>query len=112
MQHKILEKYPDANVNIYAIWFDMFPGDARDKWKPTLLSDNRVMHFWDEGRIAGQWFAKNVRGRDGISWDIYFLYGPDANWQTIPSPLISSGSTVIGKRRQLERDILPLLDSK
>ncbi len=75
------------------------------------MTDPRVIHLWDEEKIAGQWFAENMEGYEGIVWDIYYLYGPEAEWTHIPQPLISSGFTVLGQREELQTHLLPLLEN-
>ena len=61
--------------------------------KFTSMPDVRVLHFWDGERVIGQWIAQKIDGYDGISWDSYYLFGPEATWKTVPSPLVSSGRT-------------------
>ena len=56
------------------------------------------------------WFASEVDGYEGLSWDMYYLYGPDAIWETVPAPLVSSGGTIYDEREKLEKQILTLLD--
>ena len=77
------------------------------------MTDARVTHLWDGQRIVGRWFAQQEEYRrqviGPIAWDIYFLYGPEADWDLIPSPLIDSGYTIIGKSRDLMKNILPFL---
>ena len=73
------------------------------------MPDPRVMHFWDGELQTGQWFAKNVDGYDGVAWDIYYLFGPDAVWESIPSPFVGSGQTIYAERQQLLEQIGPML---
>ena len=87
----------------------MLAGDAREEWNGTTMPDPRVIHFWDGELKIGQWFAKNVDGYNGVAWDVYYLYGPDAAWETIPSPIMSSGQTIYAERQQLQRQISTLL---
>jgi len=114
VQKELLEKYPSSNLRVYAIWFSMLPIDARSNWRWTgnVLSDRRVSHFWDENKIVGRWFAKQENPADanpGIEWDAYFLYGPDAQWEAKPEPLISGGGTVRDQFDELRRKLAPLL---
>ena len=88
----------------------MLGGDAREEWNGTTMPDPRVMHFWDGETVVGQWFAKKVDGYQGIAWDVYYLYGPDATWQTGPSPLIASGGTIYGERQALQMQMSTLLE--
>ena len=87
----------------------MLWGDARAEWDGTTMPDPRVMHFWDGDTQIGQWFAKQVDGYEGVAWDVYYLYGPDATWNSIPSPLISSGGTIYSEHKQLETQVQTLL---
>ena len=88
----------------------MLWSDSREMWNGTTMPDNRVIHFWDGERAIGQWFAEQVDGYNGISWDTYYLYGPDAIWESIPSPLVSSGGTIYDKRAELEMQVSTLLE--
>ena len=74
------------------------------------MPDHRVMHFWDGEAQVGQWFAERVEGYRGISWDTYYLYGPDATWKSIPSHLVGSGGTIYAKRAALKMQISTLLE--
>ena len=64
----------------------------------ALLPDSRVIHYWDQTRISGSFFKKNIAHdvSSNIAWDIFFLYGPDAVWDEIPAPLVDKGRTIIG----------------
>ena len=87
----------------------MLWSDAREMWNGTTMPDARVIHFWDGDRKVGQWFAGHVDGYEGIAWDTYYLYGPDAVWETIPLPLAGSGGTIYGERETLEMQTRRLL---
>ena len=88
----------------------MLGGDSRDDWNGRNMPDRRVLHFWDGEYLAGQWFARQVDGYNGIAWDVYYLYGPDATWETVPSDLIGSGGTIYGSRQQLQAQLLRLME--
>jgi hypothetical protein len=51
-----------------------------------------------------------VDGYEGIAWDIYYLYGPDATWESVPSPLVGEGGTIYGERVTLKMKLSTLLD--
>ncbi len=112
MQRDILEKHPTSKLKTYTVWFNMLFGDNRARWQSGAMPDPRVTHLWDENYAASEWFTTNVFGQSGRTYDVYFLYGPDATWDsasTPPTGLISSGGTVLGKRNELEAGLLPLL---
>ncbi len=50
--------------------------------------------------------------RRRITWDAYFLYGPEARWDQEPGPLVSrsSASSVIAAAGQLQVAVQPLLE--
>lgn len=108
VQNNLLEENPDADLRVYAVWFNMYPGDHRSQWPRELLDDPRVIHFWDEGKLLGRFYARQL-GVEGILWDAYVLYDGKATWADTPSAHVGWGRTVIGARRKLEREIRPLL---
>lgn len=88
--------------------------DARARWSWTggVLNDPRTVHFWDEKKIVGRWFAQQGNPEDsdnGIVWDAYYLYGPDAQWDSKPEPVIGSGATVRSGADELKNQLVPLL---
>ena len=109
MQNELLDQYTSQKLRIYAVWLPMLATDARDKWNGTTMPDPRVMHFWDGETEIGQWFAEQVERYRGISWDAYHLYGPDATWEDVPSPLIGSGGTIYAERETLRTQLNALL---
>jgi hypothetical protein len=110
VQTQLLKDYPSGQISVYAVWLQMYPGVSREKWDATLMPDGRVKHFWDGELDAARWFAKEVDGYDGVSWDMYYLYGPEAVWKTVPSPLIGSGGTIYREREVLRTEVSTLLD--
>lgn len=68
------------------MWIDILQSD--DKYSAYLRStefdDPRVSYYWDRYKRTGaEW--QEVIDIDNVAWDIYFLYGPDASWQDLPS---------------------------
>lgn len=95
---------------MYAVWLPMLAGDTREEWDGNTMPDPRVLHFWDGETQVGQCFAEQVEGYRGVSWDVYYLYGPDAKWETVPSPLVGSGGTIFDKRDALKMQVDFLLE--
>ena len=110
MQNQVLALNPATKLRVYAIWLPMLGGDARNKWNGTTMPDPRVIHFWDGETEIGQWFAGQVDGYPGIAWDVYYLYGPDATWEDVPAPLVSSGNTIYAERDALKAQVVGLLE--
>jgi hypothetical protein len=114
VQNELLEKHPTAGLQVYVVWFSMIATDARAAWRWTgnVMSDSRVVHFWDDQKVVGRWFAQQETPAQidaGIVWDTYFLYGPEAEWVAKPEPLISSGATVLDEYDTLDKNLRPLL---
>jgi len=110
VQNQLLAKNPSTQFRVYAVWLPMLAGDARERWNGTTMPDARVTHFWDGNLQVGEWFAKQVDGFDGVAWDVYYLYGPDATWETVLSPLVGSGSTIYSERETLAMQVSTLLE--
>jgi hypothetical protein len=96
-------------LRVYAVWVPMLGGDSRDDWDGRTMPDPRVLHFWDGEYLMGKWFAKQVDGYEGVSWDMYYLYGPDSVWETVPSPLVDSGGAIYRERERLRTQVSTLL---
>lgn len=105
VQEEILDKFPALNLLVYAIWYEMYPGDSPRAFPSAqkLMPDPRVHHFWDQPKATGRWFKANVpsdyKGR--IMWDAYYLYGPAVTWNTTPGPPVSWGRTILETRKEL-----------
>ena len=112
MQREILERYETPGLRVYAVWLP-FVGATRQgaDVSQRVLSDARVIHYWDGAATTSDWFAGNVDNSAAPSWDVYYLYGTEARWAEIPGPLTSSGGTVIGRSSELKEAITPLLQA-
>lgn len=112
MQKEILKKNGASNLRVYAVWLPFLGGtqQAADVSR-RVLPDPRAVQFWDGAAATSDWFAENVEDSAAPAWDVYYLYGPDAQWRDVPAPLISSGGTVIGRSPELKKAIIPLLQA-
>jgi hypothetical protein len=106
----ILKRYPELPLRVYAVWYEMYPGDSPDDF-PTarlLMPDKRVTHWWDPSKDVGRWFTQvaptNLKGE--IQWDAFYLYGEEAKWGAEPpSQLLTWGRTILRDRRKLAERI-------
>jgi hypothetical protein len=108
VQQEIMNKNANADLRVYAVWFNMLYGDSRQGWDGARLLDPRVTHLWDEQKTVGNWFGANVTRQYGTTWDFFAVYGPDATDLARPT---SMGGTIIGRSGQLRSSIEPLLRS-
>lgn len=113
MHKDILKANPSPNLRVYAVWFSMIPTDARSRWGWTggILDDPRVVHYWDENKKVGRFFANKDADTDDpdVVWDAYYLYGSEAQWLTKPEPLVSTGATILDEFDGLKNGLTPLL---
>jgi hypothetical protein len=120
-ERDLLEALPHADVRVYAIWFAMYPGDARAKWPGALMTDARVIHFWDEERVSGTRYlsplpallgrraAGTLQPTADALWDAFFVYPPGTTWQD-PVPLPASwGYPIMVTRDALVQNVEGLL---
>ena len=114
VQERLLDRYDDPSLKVYAVWFSMVRGDKRSAFNPRLLTDPRVTHLWDEEKIVGRWFGENfeLEGCDNeVLWDAFFVFGPDAVWMNKPGPLENCGFPIFKERRTLHDCVKGLLGS-
>jgi len=98
---EILEKNPNAQVSVYAVWVPQF-GAQRGDLDTSLFHDPRVRVYWDPtGAVAGQ-----VVGQSD-AYDVYALYDGDAElrWDTS----VASGGPVIADSDRIEDELEKLL---
>ena len=110
MQREILEESGTSNLRVYAVWLPFLGGTPQAAGvAQRVLSDPRVVHYWDGAEATSDWFAENVEHGAGPAWDVYYLYEPDAQWMDVPGPLTSSGGTIIGRSSELKEEITRML---
>jgi hypothetical protein len=102
----VLTRYPNLPIEVYAVWYEMYPGDSSDDFPVAqkLMPDRRVTHWWDPSKDVGRWFTHvvptNLKGE--IQWDAFYLYGKDAVWdEGDPAPLLAWGRTILNDRKKL-----------
>ena len=106
MQKNILEGNPEAQIKVYAVWFNVLARDRRSGWSDAHFGDERVAEFWDADRLFGSWYWKHLPGHGRtIAWDLYALYSPEARWADAPSHLVNWGRTVYSERDQLAAEV-------
>jgi hypothetical protein len=110
VQRQILQTEPSADLRVYAVWVPFLAGDqGAANIAQRVISDRRATQYWDGSALTSNWFARNVDHSSSPSWDVYYLYGPDAGWTRIPGPLVDSGSTIIGRSSELEHAVTSLV---
>ena len=112
IQEYVMKRNPKLNLRVYAVWFEMYPGDSPKAFPKarTFLPDPRVNHYWDQPKDVGRWFVKALPSdfKGEIQWDAFYLYGEDSLWDDQPSSLLVWGRTILGSRKKLRDEITRL----
>ena len=95
----------------------MYPGDARAKWPSTILTDPRVVHYWDEPRVLGTAYLSNLpkildrRAEATLPptadamWDSFYVYGRGDRWHDpLPMP-VTWGYPIMVTREHLVHEL-------
>lgn len=97
----------NARLRVYAIWFNMYPNDSRQRWPDQLLTDPRVRHYWDAQRAVGRLYlqllpaiwakraAETVLPDADAVWDAFLVYPPGAQWTDQPPDVVRWGAPIL-----------------
>ncbi len=91
MSENVLAKIPSTDLAVHVVWTPVLPTDNEEEATQAyhLVPDQRTMFYWDGAQDLGLSYGRTIelpRGRQ-LAWDIYFVYGPDAEWnETVPLP--------------------------
>jgi hypothetical protein len=112
IQEYVMKRNPKLNLRVYAVWFEMYPGDSPQAFPKarTFLPDSRVNHYWDQPKDVGRWFVKALPSdyKGEIQWDAFYLYDKDSVWDDEPSSLLVWGRTILENRQKLRDEITRL----
>ena len=110
MQDDVLAKYPDRDVAVTVVWFNMVRTDARDRWPRDEIVDRRARHVWDAGKLVGTALAgrEELASWRPVAYDVWLLYPAGTTWDvTAPVPE-ARGRTIIKTRAALDAAIRAL----
>ena len=111
-----------ASLAVYAVWFNMYPGDSRAAWPPRALADARVTQFWDEPRRVGMMFLSQLptildrrapgtlQPFDDAMWDAFFVFTARDHWNEAPPPPVTWGYPIMVTHETLASELHRLLN--
>jgi hypothetical protein len=110
VQEEILERHPDADLSVYVVWLPVLATDERFQVADVLV-DPRATHFWDGRRLVSDALA-GVAGvpPDGLLWDAFLVFAPDAAWADAPPTPLARGAPVVSELQPLEAALEPYFD--
>ena len=106
----MLAKYPDRDVAVTVVWFNMVRTDARDRWPRDEIVDARARHVWDAAKLVGTALAsrEELASWRPVAYDVWLLYPAGTTWDvTAPVPA-ARGRTIIKTRAALDAAIRAL----
>ena len=83
---KTLKRVTDNRVRAYIVWLPVFGGDFKGEARRLSNSfrDKRVTYFLDPDSSTGKQWERVLQTQRLIAWDVYLLYGADAQWEDEP----------------------------
>ncbi len=100
----MLAKYPDRDVAVTVVWFNMVRTDARDRWPRNEIVDRRARHVWDAGKLVGTALAGRPELAEWrpVAWDVWLLYPAGTTWDVAAPVPAARGRTIIKTRAALD----------
>jgi hypothetical protein len=85
---KTLKSLPDDRLRAYIVWLPIFGGDFEGEARNLSRSfpDKRVSYFLDPESLTGHLWERVLRTEREIAWDVYLLYGAEAQWSPTQEP--------------------------
>src|SRR5580693_9144469 len=82
----VLKNVPDNRIRAYFVWLPVFGGDFRGESRKLskAVPDPRVTFFSDPGSLTGSLWLQVLQTGTETAWDVYMLYGADAEWEQKP----------------------------
>lgn len=85
----MLGQVKDPDLRVYAVWASVLKSDFEIAVGRATrrLPDERVSHYWDaQGELVKAYAPVLKLGGDQTAWDVYYVYGRDAEWKDGPPP--------------------------
>jgi hypothetical protein len=82
----VLEKNPEAPLDVFVIWIPAITGDDYAAALRSLpkIPDARARHYWDGAQVLGEAFSPLLGIRSRMAWDVYLLFDGKADWKDSP----------------------------
>jgi len=86
---KTLKSVRDNRVRAYVVWLPIYGGDFRGEARKISRSfrDKRVSYFVDPASLTGDAWELVLQTRRETAWDVYLIYGKDAEWTDEHPPM-------------------------
>ncbi len=81
----MLGQIKDKDVWVYVVWVPSLPADTEGTVSAATkkIPDERASHYWDsDGKLKVSY--QRLMNMDEPAWDVYYVYGRDAEWGSEP----------------------------
>lgn len=89
VQRYVMNEISDPDLSVYMVWLPINPGDDLEQAHVAAepVRDPRVEHFWIPDPEIPELFKTPLGMDGGSAWDVFLLYGADAEWgDDLPVP--------------------------
>ncbi len=86
MVQTVLDRKREVPLDVLIVWIPAIAGDdyAAANRAMRLVPDERARHYWDGSQELGDAFSPVLGIRSRMAWDVYLLFGADADWNDTP----------------------------
>jgi hypothetical protein len=114
MNRNLLARTKDARLQTFVVHVPVIGAQAKDVLPAAKLLENpNVRHYWNASGEFGRSLSKAVQLKNDkdfvYAWDVWLLYGPDAEWTGASPP---QPELLMHQLWKLEGTKFPKLDSK
>jgi hypothetical protein len=114
MNRDLLARTKDARLQTFVVHVPVIGAQAKDVLPAAKLLENpNVRHYWNASGEFGRSLSKAVQLKNDkdfvYAWDVWLLYGPDAEWTGASPP---QPELLMHQLWKLEGTKFPKLDSK
>jgi hypothetical protein len=114
MNRDLLSKTTDSRLRTFVVHVPVIGAQSKDVMPAAKLIDNpNVRHYWNASGEFGRSLSKAVQLKNDkdlvYAWDVWLLYGPDAEWTAANPP---QPQLLMHQLWKLEGSKFPKLDSK
>lgn len=93
LSQNVLEPHAnDSRLSTFTIHMSVLGAKQADVANSCqVMKSSRLKHYWDPTGEAGRMFGKGLgltseSGKDVFAWDVWTIYGPDAQWTSALPP--------------------------
>lgn len=86
VERHILDKISDPDLRVYVVWEPVSSQDGEQAARDavSLISGDRVTHFWSADRFTGKAFQNVATPQKDPLWDVFLVFAEGKRWGDSP----------------------------